>query len=147
METLFAASGDRILALMSATTRTSRPTGRAPSGSPGSPGNAPANWRSCAPAARAAVLREPFSAQLRRNRGNQLARLRTEVVEIFAAEIAAAGPAGQTLTDALVACASFGLWTVLRDQLGLTESASVEALSRTLTGLLTTAGAGLPDGA
>jgi AcrR family transcriptional regulator len=138
LETLFAASGERVFALMYADHETI-------------PADLPRAVRVqrftrqrvreleiLSPAARAAVVREPFSAQLRRNRSAYLARLRAEVTQVFASEIGAAGPDGDQLTDALVASSSFAVWNVLRDQLGLTEQGAAEVMLRCLTGLLGT---------
>jgi AcrR family transcriptional regulator len=88
-----------------------------------------------APAARAAVLREPFSAALRRNRTIELGRVREEIAELFAAELASAGD-GDELLRALVATSTFACWSVLRDQLGLGVDAARAVMSRTVGALL-----------
>ncbi len=136
LETLFAATGERMFAMM----RADRVT---------IPVDLPLAERVdrycqqrvreleiLAPAGRAAVLREPFSAQLRRNRSIELDRVQADVAELFAAEIAAAGPGGDELTRALVANSTFAVWVVLRDQLGLDLAAAAGVQRRSIRALL-----------
>ena len=89
-----------------------------------------------APAARAAVLYEPFSAALRRNRTIELGRVRDEIADLFAAELAAAGGDGNELLHALVATSTFACWSVWRDQLGLGVDAARRVMRRTVGALL-----------
>jgi TetR/AcrR family transcriptional regulator, regulator of autoinduction and epiphytic fitness len=89
-----------------------------------------------APAARAAVLYEPFSAALRRNRTIELGRVRDEIVTLFADELAAAGPETRELLDAVHVASTFGCWSVLRDQLGLGTDDACAVMSRTVRALL-----------
>ena len=49
-----------------------------------------------APSARASQLREPFSAQLRKNRAGNIARVRVQLEEVFAPEITMAGASPNT---------------------------------------------------
>jgi AcrR family transcriptional regulator len=89
-----------------------------------------------APAARAAVLYEPFSAALRRNRTIELGRVRDEISVLFAIELADASGGGEELRHALVATSTFACWSVLRDQLGLSVDAAREVMTRTVDALL-----------
>ncbi len=89
-----------------------------------------------APAARAAVLYEPFSAALRRNRTIELGRVRQEVESLFAVELAAAGDGGGQLLGALLATSTFACWSVLRDQLGLGIDVARAVMARTVAALL-----------
>ncbi|HEU0240220.1 MAG TPA: TetR/AcrR family transcriptional regulator [Micromonosporaceae bacterium] len=89
-----------------------------------------------APAARAAVLYEPFSAALRRNRTIELGRVRDEIADLFANELAAAGADREALLNALLATSTFACWSVLRDQLGLSLDVAREVMTRTVGALL-----------
>ena len=88
------------------------------------------------PAARAAVLYEPFSAALRRNRTIELGRVRDEIVVLFGAELAAAGDGAEELLHALHVTSTFASWNVLRDNLGLTIDTARGVMSRTVAALL-----------
>ena len=89
-----------------------------------------------APAARAAVLYEPFSAALRRNRTIELGRVRDEIAALFSVELTAAGSDGGQLLNALLATSTFACWSVLRDQLGLGIDAARAVMARTVEALL-----------
>jgi TetR/AcrR family transcriptional regulator, regulator of autoinduction and epiphytic fitness len=89
-----------------------------------------------APAARAAVLYEPFSAALRRNRTIELGRVRDEIAALFSVELVAAGSDGGQLLNALLATSTFACWSVLRDQLGLGIDAARAVMARTVEALL-----------
>jgi TetR/AcrR family transcriptional regulator, regulator of autoinduction and epiphytic fitness len=89
-----------------------------------------------APVARAAVLREPFSPQLRANRARQYAIGREELAELFAAELDAAGPAREELLHALTAATTWPAWSTLRDDLGLGVTAARQVVERTVQALL-----------
>jgi AcrR family transcriptional regulator len=89
-----------------------------------------------APAARAAVIREPFSAQLRRNRTIELDRVLAEIRELFAAELAAAGPERGDLEAALLTTVTYRVWSQLRDQLELEVPAAERVIARTVGALL-----------
>ena len=88
------------------------------------------------PVARGAQLREPFSEQLRANRARQFEIARDELAKLFAAELAAAGPAGDQLLDALTVTTTWPAWSVLRDDLGLSVPAARQVMARTVTALL-----------
>jgi TetR/AcrR family transcriptional regulator, regulator of autoinduction and epiphytic fitness len=88
------------------------------------------------PAARAAVLYEPFSAALRRNRTIELGRVRDELVQLFKAELADAGDGREELLRALHVTSTFACWNVLRDNLGLSIDAARGVMARTVAALL-----------
>jgi TetR/AcrR family transcriptional regulator of autoinduction and epiphytic fitness len=89
-----------------------------------------------APAARAAVLYEPFSAALRRNRTIELGRVRDELVQLFRVELADAGDGAEQLLHALHVTSTFASWHVLRDNLGLSVDAARGVMRRTVAALL-----------
>jgi AcrR family transcriptional regulator len=89
-----------------------------------------------APAARAAVLYEPFSAALRRNRTIELGRVRDELVQLFGVELANADDGGEELLRALHVTSTFASWNVLRDNLGLSVDAARSVMVRTVGALL-----------
>ncbi|MFB6391864.1 TetR/AcrR family transcriptional regulator [Polymorphospora lycopeni] len=89
------------------------------------------------PSARAAQLREPTSEQLRRNRAKHIERLRDEVSEVFAVELAAAGRGRGQLLNAVVAATMWPAWSMLRDGLGLGVDEARRTMARTVTALLT----------
>jgi AcrR family transcriptional regulator len=92
-----------------------------------------------APSARASQLREPFSPQLRRNRAAAVAKVRSELEEVFAPELAVAGPGRDRLLDALTATCTWPAWSLLRDQLALDADEACAVMRHTVTALLTTA--------
>lgn len=139
METLYAAAGERLIERQDAEFRP------VPVGAP-----LPERVRRfcdqrarmleiVAPAARAAQLREPFSAQLRRNRATQIARTRQEISMLFAAELDAAGPGRDRLLSALLVGCTWSAWSMLRDELGLDARGAAEVMVRVVTALLTSA--------
>ncbi|MCW2638447.1 MAG: tetr family transcriptional regulator [Dactylosporangium sp.] len=89
-----------------------------------------------APVARAAQLREPFSAQLRANRARQYQIARGELAQLFKAELAEAGGRAEELLNALTAASTWPAWSALRDDLGLAVPAARQAMARTLYSLL-----------
>ena len=89
-----------------------------------------------APVARAAALREPFSPALRANRARQYEIAREELAALFAAELAAAGPAADEVLHALTAATTWPAWSALRDDLGLPVPAARQVMARTVRALL-----------
>jgi TetR/AcrR family transcriptional regulator of autoinduction and epiphytic fitness len=89
-----------------------------------------------APVARAAQLREPFSPQLRSNRARQYEIAKDELAELFAAELAAAGPVATELLHALTAATTWPAWSTLRYDLMLGVPAARQVMSRTVRALL-----------
>jgi AcrR family transcriptional regulator len=136
METLFEASGARLLAEYDAAWRPvppAQPLAR----------RVEAYCRQRArllqligPSARASAMREPVSAQLRRNRAQHVDRVRAEVEVLFAAELAAAGAQGRPLCHAIVAASMWPAWSMLRDGLGLGVEDARSAMTRTVWSLL-----------
>jgi TetR/AcrR family transcriptional regulator of autoinduction and epiphytic fitness len=90
-----------------------------------------------APAARAAVIREPFSAALRRNRTVELGRVSAELSTLFSAELDAVGTGREELLAALMVASTFAAWSVLRDQLNLGVDAARSVMERIVAALLT----------
>ncbi|MGW5557106.1 TetR/AcrR family transcriptional regulator [Micromonospora sp. NPDC003944] len=89
-----------------------------------------------APSARAAQMREPVSEQLHRNRLKHIERVRDEVEELFAAELAEAGQGREQLRNALVAASTWQAWSMLRYGLGLGVDQARAVMSRTVGALL-----------
>jgi len=88
------------------------------------------------PAARAARIREPFSAQLRRNRSWYISKVRTEIETLFAAELDAAGDGRTELVDAFIITCTSAPWSMLRDDLGMSVEAATGVMARTVAALL-----------
>ena len=139
METLFKASGERILADQLAMWTPVDPT-------------LPLHRRideycrqrarlsqAIAPAARAAAMREPVSPQLQRNRRKHIAHVVAEVEQLFAAELEMAGESRAELTHAVVAASMFPAWSMFVDGLGLDAEAARSAMTRTVTSLFASA--------
>lgn len=92
------------------------------------------------PFARASVLREPFSPALRDYRQLHVQRVLDEVAILFGAELSGAPePQRSTLQHAIAAVATWGYWSSLRDDLGLSAARSRAAMVRTVDALLTDA--------
>ena len=89
-----------------------------------------------APSARAAQMREPVSDQLHRNRLKHIDRVRDEVEQLFAAELAHAGRGREQLLNALVAASMWPAWSMLRYGLGLGVDQARAVMSRTVGALL-----------
>lgn len=87
-------------------------------------------------ASRAAQIRIPFSPALQASRAQHNSRLRSQIEELFAAEIAAAGEAGDELTTALMVAATWPAWMGSRDDLGLSVHAAASVMHRSVTALL-----------
>jgi AcrR family transcriptional regulator len=139
METLFEASGERLLAIQDAAYRPVSPalplTRRV---------EAFCRQRAellqlIAPSARAAQMWEPVSAQLRRNRIKHIERIRVELEELFAPELEVAGAGREQLLHGLIATTTWPAWSTLRDGLGLGMDEARATMTRTVTALLLTA--------
>jgi TetR/AcrR family transcriptional regulator of autoinduction and epiphytic fitness len=89
-----------------------------------------------APCARAAGVREPFSAQLRQNRMKAIALVRAEIEELFAQELALAGDEAEQLLQALTVASTWSAWSMLRDELLLDAAGARAVMARTVTALL-----------
>ena len=92
-----------------------------------------------APTARAAQLKEPFSASLRRNRARHIAAVRAELEALFAAELDAAGAGREQVSYALTVAATWSNWSMLRDELELGVEEARGVMVRTITALLLSA--------
>ncbi|WP_212826205.1 TetR/AcrR family transcriptional regulator [Catellatospora sp. TT07R-123] len=136
METLFEASGRRVLAQQDAAFQP------VPPGLPlrrrvdGFCAQRVRLLQLIAPMARAAQLREPYSAQLHRNRLKHIERVREEVEALFAPELEMAGAGRDQLLHALIASTMWPAWAMLRDGLGLDEEQAAAVMARTVTALL-----------
>ena len=89
-----------------------------------------------APAARSAVLGEPFSAALAAARRELIERLRRDLLETFPAELGSAGGVDGALCLGLMAAASGMTWAFARDDLGLDVDAATAIMRDTFTRLL-----------
>lgn len=88
-----------------------------------------------APSARASQLREPFSAQLRVNRAGNIARVRRQIEEVFAAELAGVAER-ERLVNALTVASTWSAWSMMRDTLSMTIDDAKAIMHRTVTALL-----------
>jgi TetR/AcrR family transcriptional regulator of autoinduction and epiphytic fitness len=89
------------------------------------------------PVRRAAVLMEPFSAELEKRLGAFRAMKAREVRRVFAAELARRPPAARRrLAAALVAAASWNTWQALRQHQGLSQPEARRVLRVMLDTLL-----------
>jgi AcrR family transcriptional regulator len=95
-----------------------------------------------APCAKAARLREPFSAQLRQNKVQAIALVRDEIETLFAGELALAGDDREQLLVSLTVASTYSSWAMMRDELLLDVAAARGAMTRTVTALLLAAIAG-----
>jgi len=138
MEPLFAAAGDRLTDIQRAEFRPVDPALPIPERVDAFCRQRARMLEILAPAARAAILREPFSAALRRNRARELARVRDELEELFAAELDAepTPAAREQLLNALHTTSTFGTWSTLRYQLSLSIDDSTAVMARTVLALL-----------
>jgi len=89
-----------------------------------------------APAARAARIREPFSAQLRKNRVWYITSARDEIEALFPAELAATGAGRAQVLDALTVATTFAGWSMWRDELHLDVPGATAVLRRVVSALL-----------
>ena len=135
MEALFAASGERVLEIRDAAYRpisTSLPLAERI--------EAYVKQRAkllelIAPNAKASSLKEPFSETLQRYRRLHMARVRDEIVALFAPEL----DGDDDLLNALAAVSMSPTWSTWREAMNMSVAASRAALSRTVTALLATA--------
>lgn len=89
-----------------------------------------------APTARASHMREPLSPQLRRNRAKHIERVHDEVEVLFAAELQRADAGREQLKQALIAATMWPAWSMLRDGLGLSADKALAVMTRTVNALL-----------
>jgi TetR/AcrR family transcriptional regulator of autoinduction and epiphytic fitness len=138
METLFEASGARVLAEQDAAFRPVDPTLPLAKRVDLFCRQRARLLQLIAPSARAAQLREPTSAQLRRNRMKHIDRLRDEINILFAAELDLAGADRTQLLNALLTATTWPAWSMLRDVLGLGVDEARRTMARTVHALLAT---------
>jgi TetR/AcrR family transcriptional regulator, regulator of autoinduction and epiphytic fitness len=139
METLFEASGERLLAQQDAAFRPVSPALSLPKRIAEFCVQRAGILQLIAASARAAQMREPVSPQLRRNRLKHIARLRTELEELFAAELEMAGDDREQLLNSLLSATMWPAWSTLRDGLGLSVADAQAVMQRTVTALLVSA--------
>jgi TetR/AcrR family transcriptional regulator, regulator of autoinduction and epiphytic fitness len=89
-----------------------------------------------APSARAAAMREPVSPQLHRNRLMHVERVHAEVSALFAGELARAGGSADEVRAAVIAASMWPAWSMLQDGLGLDATAAQAVMTRTVHALL-----------
>ncbi|GAA3538648.1 hypothetical protein AFL01nite_27340 [Aeromicrobium flavum] len=88
-----------------------------------------------APAARAAVLGEPDYAALRASRRGHIDRLRRDVQQTFAPELASA-PEPEILVDALTAVTSWNAWSLMFDDHDYPAARCRQIMERSVRALL-----------
>jgi TetR/AcrR family transcriptional regulator, regulator of autoinduction and epiphytic fitness len=86
--------------------------------------------------ARAAQIREPFSPQLRRNRAKFIGLVRDELEELFGAELDAAGDRRAEILNGLLVICTWAGWSMLRDELGMDVDPACGVMIRTVSALL-----------
>ncbi|WP_329110698.1 TetR/AcrR family transcriptional regulator [Micromonospora sp. NBC_01699] len=136
METLFEASGERVLHQQDAAYRPISPDLPLAKRVDAYCRQRARLLQLIAPSARAAQMREPVSAQIHRNRLKHIDRVRDEVLDLFAAELDRAGAGREELVNALVAASMWPAWSMLRDGLGLGVDRARAVMARTVLALL-----------
>jgi AcrR family transcriptional regulator len=92
------------------------------------------------PVRRAALLQEPFSAELRASRDRFLGMAQTEVERVFNAEISRFPKAmRRDVLDAATAASGWQLWESLRAHQGLSVSAARRVMTRMVSSVLSPA--------
>jgi AcrR family transcriptional regulator len=142
MEALFAASGGRLAEQQAAEFRPVPPSLPLPQRVEEFCVQRAAMLEMLAPCAKAARLREPFSAQLRQNKVKAIGLVRDEIETLFADELALAGGDREQLLTALTVASTYSAWAMMRDELGLDVATARGAMTRTVTALLLAAIAG-----
>lgn len=89
-----------------------------------------------APAARSAILGEPFSRALQASRRLHIDRVQGELSTTFASELTSAGTLRQTLLSALFTASSWPTWSALRDDFGLDTETATSVMRVTFSALL-----------
>ena len=135
LEGLYAAANDRLIELQKAEHRPVDPTMALPQRVEAFCAQRARMLEIVAPAARAARLRLPFSAQLRLNEQGHIARATAEIAAAFPDELARAARR-EELTRALLVSMGWPAWAMLRDELGLGEAEAVAVMVRTVSALL-----------
>ncbi len=136
METLFAASGERVLAQVDAAFKPVSPTLPLPKRIDAFCRQRASMLQLIGPTAKAAHMLEPLSPQLHRNRLVHVERLRDEISVLFADELSKAGTGREQLTHALIAATMWPAWSMLRDGLDLSVDKARAVMTRTVAALL-----------
>jgi TetR/AcrR family transcriptional regulator, regulator of autoinduction and epiphytic fitness len=89
-----------------------------------------------APAARSAVLGEPFSPALMAGRSEQVRRVRQDVETAFGRELDVLGDRADDVRHAVFIAASWPSWSSMRDDLGLGVEESAAVMRTTIEALL-----------
>ena len=119
MEALFAPPASGSASARTRSTSRSRSTCRCRGGSTSSAGNARASWNSSPRRRGPPSCSEPFSAQLRSNRAQNIARVQRELKDLFAAELDAAGAGAGAAVHSLTVASTWAAWSMMRDELDL----------------------------
>jgi AcrR family transcriptional regulator len=139
METLFEASGEKVLAQVDAAFKPVSPTLPLAKRVDAFCRQRANMLQLIGPTARAAHMREPISPQLQRNRAKHIERLQDEVEVLFAEELQAAGSGRDQLLHAILIATMWPAWAMLRDSLGLSVDKARAVMTRTVGALLTNA--------
>jgi AcrR family transcriptional regulator len=139
LETLFAATNQRLMELQDAEFRPVAPDRPLPRRVEEFCRQRARMLEILAPAARAAQIREPFSPQLRRNRRTHIDRTRNEIGSLFRHELDMAGAGRGQLLDAVTVACTWSAWSMLRDELGLDPATACGVMIRTVTALFAAA--------
>jgi AcrR family transcriptional regulator len=137
METLFEASGEKVLAQVDAAFKPVSPALPLAKRVDAFCRQRANMLQLIGPTARAAHMREPISPQLQRNRAKHIERLKDEVEVLFAAELEAAGTGRDQLLHAILIATMWPAWAMLRDSLGLSVDKARAVMTRTVGALLT----------
>ncbi len=136
METLFEASGEKVLAQVDAAFKPVSPTLPLTKRVDAFCRQRANMLQLIGPTARAAHMREPISPQLQRNRAKHIERLKDEVELLFAGELEAAGSGRDQLLQAILIATMWPAWAMLRDSLGLSVDKARAVMTRTVGALL-----------
>lgn len=136
MESLFAATGAAVLAHVDSHFRPVSPQLPLPSRIDRFCRQRARQLEMVAPYARAAQAREASSPQLQAYRARHVARVRSEVEELFAAELADRGADREDAVLAITVASTWGAWSVLRDHLRLSVPRARRVMHRSLAALL-----------
>ncbi|GIH06504.1 hypothetical protein Rhe02_45710 [Rhizocola hellebori] len=139
METLFEASGEKVLAQVDAAFKPVSPALPLPKRVDAFCRQRASMLQLIGPNARASHMREAISPQLQRNRAKHIERLRDEVETLFAVELEAAGANRDQLLHGILAATMWPAWSMLRDGLGLSVDKARAVMTRTVGALLTSA--------
>lgn len=137
LEALFAAAADRQTERLTALLRPLPASGSLAARVAALAAQRARAYEAIAPVRHAALLQEPFSAEISRRLSGLRAVLRADVARLFAAELRRL-PAGarREVAAALAAATSFSTWTTLRRHQQLSVATAQRVVARMLTALL-----------